>query len=69
MSWSHITTNWRTSCLGAGAILGAVADVLHQLGTGSIDPVMLKADALAVATGWGLIMAKDGNVTGGTVKQ
>lgn len=56
---NHLTTNWRTSCLGAAAILGALADALHQLGTGTFDPVNLKADGLALVTGWGLLMAKD----------
>jgi hypothetical protein len=56
---NHITTNWKTSALGAAAILGAAADGLHQLGTGSFDPVALKADALALVTGWGLLFAKD----------
>lgn len=65
----HALTNWKTTVAGVAAILGAAADALTQVSTGHVDPTRLYGDAIAVVTGWGLIVAKDGNVTGGSVKQ
>lgn len=63
--------NWKTTLAGVGAILGAVGDIALQLshGLGSLDANRLYLDAAGIATGWGLIFAKDGNVTGGTRSQ
>ena len=60
-------TNWKTTSAGVGAILAALADFLTQVSTKGIDPNRLGADLMGIITGIGLIMAKDGNVTGGTV--
>ena len=65
----NFLTNWKTSAAGAAAILGAVADVLTQASTRSWSMERLVADFAAASAGVGLIFAKDGNVTGGTVKQ
>lgn len=62
-------TNWKTTAAGAAAILGAVADLLTQASTKTWDMNRLLADGAAASAGLGLIFAKDGNVTGGTVKQ
>jgi len=60
-------TNWKTSLGGAlTAALGAASLFGISIGGQAIDPTM----ALGMITGgFGLIFAKDGNVTGGSVKQ
>ena len=57
-----IAINWKTSATGIAAVLGAIA---HMLTTRTIGA----EDITAIFTGVGLIFAKDGNVTGGTVSQ
>lgn len=61
--------NWKTTTAGTAALLGAVADVLTQISTGSLDGARLMADFSAIAAGVGLLVAKDMNVTGGDVRQ
>lgn len=61
----NLSINWKTTAAGVAVILlGTVAPVfgVHVPGF-EMDP------GLAVVTGLGLIFAKDGNVTGGSVKQ
>ena len=65
----NFLANWKTSAAGAAAILGAVADVLTQASTRSWSMERLVADFAAASAGVGLIFAKDGNVTGGSVRQ
>jgi len=60
--------SWKTSFAGLALILGAVADVVTQLSTGALDLNRLWADVTGIITGVGLLFAKDGNVTGGNVK-
>jgi hypothetical protein len=62
-------TNWKTSASGAALVLGAVSDALTQASNGTWDGNRLMADFTAFAGGIGLIFAKDGNVTGGTIRQ
>lgn len=63
----NILTNWKTSAGGILTIAIGVASLLGiKVGANPIDPT----SAIAMITaGWGLLMAKDQNVTGGTVKQ
>jgi hypothetical protein len=61
--------NWKTGLSGAALILGALADLATQAGSGAWDGNRLLADLTALGSGLGLVFAKDGNVTGGTVKQ
>lgn len=59
--------SWKTTVAGVCAILIAVAGAVQAVvGGGSIDYPSVIA---AVMAGIGLIMAKDSNVTGGTVVQ
>ena len=59
---AHYTiTNWKTSASGVAMVLTAVADVLHQFSSGTVDGNRLIADWIAAAGGVGLIFAKDGN--------
>ena len=63
----NFTTNWKTT-LGGGitAALGLASLFGITVGTQAIDPTT----ALGMITGGiGLIFAKDGNVTGGSVRQ
>lgn len=60
-------TNWKTTvgglltmALGAAALLGI------KVGNNPIDPTSAFA---MITTGFGLLFAKDGNVTGGTTSQ
>jgi hypothetical protein len=61
------TINWKTTTAGLAAILTAAGDVITQFTTGHWDPGRLMADWTGLVAGIGLIFAKDGNVTGGTV--
>jgi hypothetical protein len=63
----NFATNWKTT-LGGGltAALGLASLFGVSIGAQPIDPTT----ALGMVTGGiGLIFAKDGNVTGGSVKQ
>ena len=66
MNWKNFLVNWKTTTAGIALILGAAADVAHQSSEGSFDGNRLQADVAAVIGGFGLIVAKDANTTGGT---
>jgi hypothetical protein len=55
--------NWKTTAAGVAMILGAAADVLHQLSTGMWDANRLQADFVAFTGGVGLVFAKDGSAS------
>jgi len=57
--------NWKTTASGIASILGALADLAHAYGTGTMPH--FEADFTALSIGIGLICAKDQNVTGGSV--
>ena len=62
--------NWKTTAFGVCTILAAVGAAGKALLDG--DPATsldLTATIAAVMAGFGLIFAKDSNVTGGTVQQ
>ena len=59
--------NWKTTASGVAAILVALGDIAAALSHGNVPNVT--ADFAAITAGIGLIAAKDGNVTGGTVHQ
>lgn len=63
----NFMTNWKTTCLGAGAALTAAGHLLTGFGHGDFS--VIATDAPAILAGAALIFAKDGNVTGGTTKQ
>jgi hypothetical protein len=60
-------TNWKTSALGASAILGAIASLLSMFSKGQVDGNILMTDLGVIAAGIGGLFAKDKNVTGGTI--
>lgn len=57
-------TSWKTTLAGVAAMLGALADILTQLASKSIDTGRITTDVAAIAAGIGLLFAKDHNVTG-----
>jgi hypothetical protein len=62
---NFIATNWKTTAAGVATIgLGLLSSV-----AGVKIPGFTMDAGAAIITGLGLVMAKDGNVTGGTVKQ
>jgi len=61
--------SWKTSLLGICTILGAVASaaVAYFDGNPNTNPDWPTVGA-AITAGWGLMHAKDANVTGGSVQ-
>lgn len=59
--------NWKTTVAGVSAIFTAVGSLF--LANGTIDWSHLSTVLPAILAGFGLIFAKDSNVTGGTVPQ
>ena len=55
--------NWRTSTAGVGAVVYAIADLIVMFHDSSWDAHRLGVDAMAIATGLGLISARDGAVS------
>jgi hypothetical protein len=64
LKWPPVI-NYKTTSFGLAAIFGALADLMHGAATGTAPN--WSADFSALVTGIGLIMAKDHNVTGGTI--
>jgi hypothetical protein len=60
----NFLTSWKTTALGAAAILVAAADMLHQFGSGEWDGNRLYADYTAISSGVIGLFAKDFNVSG-----
>jgi hypothetical protein len=60
--------NWITSIFGVGTIGGALATIAFNIySKQTIDPASVSLLFTSVMTGFGLIQAKDKNVTGGTI--
>jgi hypothetical protein len=56
--------NWKTTIAGVGAILVAVGHCLVNVSNGDFSSIPV--DFMGVSAGFGLIVAKDHNVTGGS---
>lgn len=56
-------TSWKTTLGGIIAAVAALGPIVHMMTTEQ------SVALLGVAAAWGLIAAKDSNVTGGTKKQ
>lgn len=61
-------TNKYTTTAGIGAILTGVSGLLHAINPDVPGPD-LGTSIASIVSGFGLLFAKDGNVTGGTVRQ
>lgn len=59
--------NWKTTTGGVIAVIMAVCAIVKGLVDGA--PIDWTTSIAAISAGIGLIMAKDSNVTGGTVQQ
>ena len=57
-----MTKNWKTTLSGIASIIGGIALFVNH-------PDQIEAAFAAVSLGFGLIFAKDNNVTGGNVPQ
>lgn len=66
MNLGYIFKNGKTTALGVAGVLGGLGTLITMLANGNYDPTALMGVAGSIATGIGLIVAKDGNVTGGT---
>ncbi len=65
-----IFANWKTSSLGGGTLMVAVWQLVGMImGTTPVDPATVGTVVMAVLAGLIGLVAKDGNVTGGTVRQ
>jgi hypothetical protein len=60
-------TNWKTTLSGIGTILAALGTAAHGFSVGNMAEVY--GSIPLIVTGIGLIVAKDSDVTGGTVPQ
>lgn len=61
--------NWKTTAAGIAAVLGAASHIINGFVNGDWSMNSVTADLAAISAGIGLIFAKDGNVTGGNVRQ
>jgi hypothetical protein len=65
----NILKNWKTTSSGLLLIAGGVARAYFAYQTGTINEEAIMTSTTSIVSGVGLIMAKDSNVTGGTVVQ
>jgi hypothetical protein len=61
MNWQTAFKNPRTTWAGFFTALGAIADAGTQIVSGHVDPPRLWLDLGMIATGFGLVAAKDGD--------
>ncbi len=67
---STIFTNWKTSSLGGTSLFVSVWQLVGMvMGTTPVDPATVGTVVMAVIAGLMGLVAKDGNVSGGTRKQ
>lgn len=64
---NSILKNWKTTLAGIVPIIGAIYHVADALSNGK--PIDFVSVLAMLGIGGGLVAAKDGNVTGGTVQQ
>lgn len=61
-------TSWKTTTAGLASIMTGLSGLLHWINPEIPGPDISVALA-SFSAGFGLLFAKDGNVTGGSVKQ
>lgn len=67
---SSILANWKTSTLGSGSLMVSIWQLFGMImGTTPLDPGTVGTVVLGLIGGLMGLVAKDGNVTGGTRKQ
>ena len=63
-----LLANWKTTSAGIAAILTGLTGLIHAANPDVPGPD-LSTSMVSILGGLGLIFAKDGNVTGGSVRQ
>jgi hypothetical protein len=61
------TTSWKTTSAGILAIIGALVGLFFAIKNKTVTAEVITGCVSGILVGVGLIVAKDGNVTGGTV--
>jgi hypothetical protein len=61
--------NWKTTSAGILAIVGGIVRLYFAVKAGNVSEESVITTVTAILTGIGLILAKDSNVTGGTIQQ
>lgn len=61
--------NWKTTSAGIAMIVGGLVRLYFASKSGNFSEEAIMTSLTAILGGVGLIVAKDGNVTGGTVQQ
>lgn len=61
--------NWKTTSMGIALIIGGITRFYFAYKAGNFTEEAITTCVGSVLTGIGFLVAKDGNVTGGTVKQ
>jgi hypothetical protein len=64
----NLATNWKTTSAGLGMILTGLSGLLHFVNPEVPGPD-LSTSLASLIGGIGLLFAKDGNVSGGSVRQ
>lgn len=59
--------NWKTSLFGSTGIIAALFDIINNFAMGTPENINWTVDIPILTTGIGLLFAKDGNVTGGSI--
>jgi hypothetical protein len=58
--------NWKTTIAGIGVILATIGNAIAEFTAGGLATVNVTVFLTGISTGFGLLVAKDFNVTGGT---
>ena len=61
--------NWKTNAAGIGGLLTGVGTLVGMFSTGKMDMTAITAALNGIVLSLGMFVAKDSNVTGGTVRQ
>lgn len=61
--------NWKTTSTGITMVVGGIVGFYFAIKNNSVNEGTVTGCLTAVLGGIGLIFAKDGNVTGGTIQQ
>lgn len=59
--------SWKTTTAGILAIVGGITRLVFAIKTGTFNEEAIITTVTSILTGVGLLFAKDGDVTGGTV--
>lgn len=63
----NIGTSWKTTSAGITMVVGGITGLVFAIKANNVSEASISAAITAILGGVGLILAKDKNVTGGTV--